>query len=137
MAAGLPICAALALAGCNRQVAQQPARPQPPHSRGQEMKAAPATPIAEKKQELGEPSWDPQWDVVVEEALSPGMLSTRAARGVRTFCPRFATMSNADKRAFWAYTFQAHLRGRRQALEADDQCTSYNLEPEELQSKTR
>lgn len=71
------------------------------------MKPAPATPIAEQKQELGEPSWDPQWDVIVEKALSPEMLSARAARGVRSFCPRFASMSNGEKRAFWAYTFQA------------------------------
>ncbi len=71
------------------------------------MKPAPATPIAEKKDELGEQSWDPQWDQIVEQALSPEMLSATAARGVRGFCPRFAAMSDADKRAFWAYTFQA------------------------------
>jgi hypothetical protein len=71
------------------------------------MKAAPPTPIAKKKQELGQPSWDPQWDVIVEQALSPEMLSPTVARGVRSYCPRFASMSNADKRAFWAYTFQA------------------------------
>jgi hypothetical protein len=105
MAARIPLCAALVLAGCNRQVAQQPARPTPQPL--PEMKAAPPTPIAEKKQELGEQSWDPQWDVIVEQALSPEMLSTRVARGVRNYCPRFASMSNADKRAFWAYTFQA------------------------------
>jgi hypothetical protein len=71
------------------------------------MKQAPKTPIAEKKEELGEQSWDPQWDLIVEHALSPEMLSNRMARGVRTYCPRFAAMSNPDKRAFWAYTFQA------------------------------
>jgi hypothetical protein len=105
MAAGISLCAALVVAGCNRQVAQQPARPAPQPQ--PEMKAAPPTPIAEKKQELGEQSWDPQWDVIVEQALSPEMLSARTARGVRSYCPRFASMSNADKRAFWAYTFQA------------------------------
>ena len=71
------------------------------------LKQAPPTPIAEKKEELGEESWDPQWDVMVEQALSPEMLSPRIARGVRPFCPRFASLSEADKRAFWAYTFQA------------------------------
>ena len=45
--------------------------------------------------------------VIVEQSLSPEMLSPRIARGVRSFCPRFAVMSDADKRAFWAYTFQA------------------------------
>jgi hypothetical protein len=105
MAARIPLCAALVFAGCNRQVAQQPVRPAPQPR--PEMKAAPPTPIAVTKQELGEQSWDPQWDVIVEQALSPEMLSPRVARGVRSYCPRFAAMSNADKRAFWAYTFQA------------------------------
>src|SRR5580704_613793 len=105
MAARIPLCAALVFAGCNRQVAQQPARPAPQPR--PEVKAAPPTPIAVTKQELGEQSWDPQWDVIVEQALSPEMLSPRVARGVRSYCPRFAGMSDADKRAFWAYTFQA------------------------------
>ena len=100
--AGWLLCAVLVLAGCEKQVAQQPAPPPKPA-----LKTAPPTPIAEKKEELGEPSWDPQWDVIVEQALSPEMLSPRVARGVRSYCPRFASMSEADKRAFWAYTFQA------------------------------
>jgi hypothetical protein len=102
MMAGLPLCGVLAMAGCGRQTAQ--AAPPPPRP---ELKQAPPTPIAEKKDELGEQSWDPQWDQVVETALSPEMLSPRIARGVRSFCPRFAVMNDADKRAFWAYTFQA------------------------------
>ncbi|HET6215871.1 MAG TPA: hypothetical protein VFE27_02560 [Acidobacteriaceae bacterium] len=106
MAARIPLYAALVFVGCNRQVAQeQPARPTPQPQ--PEMKAAPPTPIAKTKQELGEQSWDPQWDVIVEQALSPEMLSARVARGVRSYCPRFAAMSDPDKRAFWAYTFQA------------------------------
>ncbi len=103
--AGLPLCWMLVVGGCGRQVAQQPARPSSPPKPA--LKQAPPTPIAVKKEELGQPSWDPQWDVIVEKALSPEMLSPRAARGVRTFCPRFASMGEADKRAFWAYTFQA------------------------------
>jgi len=103
--AGLPVCWMLVLGGCGRQVAQQRAQPISPPKPA--LKHAPATPIAEKKEELGQQSWDPQWDVVVEQALSPEMLSPRVARGVRTFCPRFAGMGEADKRAFWAYTFQA------------------------------
>ena len=101
--AGLPLCGALLVGACSKQAAQQPAAPPPQPA----MKAAPPTPIAEKKEELGQPAWDPQWDVIVEQALSPEMLSSSVARGVRTFCPRFASMSDADKRAFWAYTFQA------------------------------
>lgn len=103
--AGVPLCIGLMLAGCTSQAAQQPApAPQPAQP---EMKPAPATPIAEKKDELGQQSWDPQWDLVVEQALSPEMLSPKVAREVRSYCPRFATLSDGDKRAFWAYTFQA------------------------------
>jgi hypothetical protein len=91
----------LLAAGClNRSaVSQQPAQP--------EVKAAPPTPIAEKKEELGEPAWDPQWDVIVEKALPPEMLSSKVERPVRPFCPRFKAMSEVDKRAYWAYFFQA------------------------------
>jgi hypothetical protein len=101
----------LLLAGCNRKHAEQ--RPSPPQPA---LKQAPATPIAEKKDELGQQSWDPQWDVIVEKALPPEMLSYQAARAVRSYCPRFASMSEADKRAFWAYTFQA-LAGAEAGLQ--------------------
>jgi hypothetical protein len=98
----------LVLGGCGRQVAQQQAHPAQPSSPPKPaLKQAPPTPIAEKKDELGQQSWDPQWDVIVEKALSPEMLSPRVARSVRPFCPRFASLDEADKRAFWAYTFQA------------------------------
>jgi hypothetical protein len=102
--AAVPLCV-LILAGCASHAAQQPAQPVQPAQ--PEMKPAPATPIAEKKDELGQQSWDPQWDEIVERALPPEMLSSNVAREVRSYCPRFATLSDADKRAFWAYTFQA------------------------------
>jgi hypothetical protein len=94
---------ALSLAGCKDKalVQQTSAAPAPA------IKPAPATPIAEKKEELGGKTWDPQWDVVIEQALSPEMLSSTAARAVRSFCPNFANEAEADKRAFWAYLFQA------------------------------
>jgi hypothetical protein len=88
------------LAGCAGRAASQ-SPPQP------EIKPAPATPIAEKKADLGEQTWDPEWDRIVEEALPPEMLSARLARDVRPFCPRFKAMSDGDKRAYWAYFFQA------------------------------
>jgi hypothetical protein len=102
--AALPLCV-LMVAGCSGHAAQQTAQAAQPAQ--PEMKPAPATPIAEKKDELGQQSWDPQWDEIVERALSPEMLSTSAAREVRSYCPRFAALSDADKRAFWAYTLQA------------------------------
>ncbi len=46
-----------------------------------EMKPAPATPIAEKKEELGTESWDPQWDEFVESSLAPEMLSGESCTG--------------------------------------------------------
>jgi len=103
-------CAAvLGLEGCkahpNTQVVAQSAQAAQPVQ--PEMKAAPATPIAEKKEELGKKTWDPEWDRIVEEALPPELLSSRVARDVRPFCPRFNHLSEVDRRAFWAYFFQA------------------------------
>ena len=110
----LVLCAGLILACCKSKSVQasapapkvqssapQQAQADPP------VKPAPPTPIAEKKEELGAPSWDPQWDVFVEKALPPDMLGPKAAHDARGYCPRFSTMSEEDKRAFWAYFFQA------------------------------
>jgi hypothetical protein len=72
-----------------------------------EVKDPPPTPIAEKKEELGKPSWDPEWNKIVEEGLPAEMLTSRVARAVKPFCPRFNAMSEVDKRAYWAYFFQA------------------------------
>src|ERR1035441_5192303 len=95
----LIICMALGmLAGCAGRTTP-PAQP--------EMKPAPQTPIAVKKEELGKPAWDPEWDRIVVQALPPEMLSARVGRDVRPFCPRFNDLSDADKRAYWAYFFQA------------------------------
>jgi hypothetical protein len=88
-------------ANCNPQsVGTRPsAQPQ--------VKAAPATPIAVQKAELGKPTWDPAWDAIIEKALPPEMLSSKVARDVKPFCPRFNGMSELDRRAYWAYFFQA------------------------------
>ena len=80
-------------------VPQQPTQP--------EVMPAPPTPIAEKKDELGVESWDPAWDKMIEKALPAEMLSNRVARAVKPFCPQFKTMSEVDRRTFWAYVFQA------------------------------
>jgi hypothetical protein len=71
------------------------------------MKPAPQTPIDTKRAELGGERWDPEWDRIVQMALPPEMLSHRVPHDVRRFCPRFYEMAEADKRAFWAYLFQA------------------------------
>ncbi|MFZ0663098.1 MAG: hypothetical protein WAM66_10435 [Acidobacteriaceae bacterium] len=87
-------------------------------------KHATATPIDQKKAELGEPLWNPEWDLIVENALPPSMLTTQVPHDVRRFCPRFYHMSDANKRAFWAYFFQA-LAGAEAGLNP----TSHVLHP--------
>ena len=86
--------------------AKQPANAQDSDPPG-ELKAVPPTPIAIKKAELNEPSWDPEWNTIIEEALPSNLLSRRRAREVQPLCPRFRHMSKAERRAFWAYFFQA------------------------------
>ena len=101
-AAEVVLLSSLAMAGCGKQApAPVQAAPTP------RLKTAPPTPIAEKKEELGMQTWNPEWDKMVEEALPPEMLSARAARDVRQFCPRFGQISETDRRQFWAYFFQA------------------------------
>ncbi len=87
----------------------QPAVPVPPGPvPASEIKPGPPTPIAIKKDELGDDdTWDPQWDVQVEENLPPELLSPRVSKAVHPFCPRFDSLSDTDKRSFWAYFFQA------------------------------
>jgi hypothetical protein len=99
------------------------------------MKPAPATPIDEKRAEIGGPMWDPAWDKIVEEALPPEMLSDQVARAVRPYCPRFNVLDEADKRAFWAYLFQAlagaeaglkptsHVRHAQPEMQVKDEVT--------------
>lgn len=88
-------------AGCTTQPAQTQQSAQP------QVKAAPPTPIAVQKAELGKPTWDPAWDAIIEKALPPEMLSPELARDVKPFCPRFKGMSELDRRAYWACFFQA------------------------------
>jgi hypothetical protein len=71
------------------------------------VKPAPATPIDKQKAELGGKTWNPDWDVIVEKAVPPELLSSQVPRDVKQFCPRFYDMNDTDKRAFWAYFFQA------------------------------
>ena len=108
-AAGL----ALLACGCAKREASKPPAPV---KVVKAMKPAPPTPIAVKKVELGETTWDPAWDKIVEEAIPASMLTSRVPRDVQRFCPRFYGMGPADKRAFWAYFFQA-LAGAEAGLD--------------------
>ena len=85
-------------------------------AQAQATKPAPPTPIDKKKTELGGTPWNPDWDQIIEKALPPEMLSSQVPRDVRQFCPRFYDMGETDKRAFWAYFFQA-LAGAEAGLE--------------------
>jgi hypothetical protein len=83
-----------------------------------ELKPAPSTPIAEEKANLGDDdTWRPEWDATIEKALPDELISPRMGHKVAQFCPRFGTMSDADRRAFWAYFFQA-LAGAEAGLQA-------------------
>jgi hypothetical protein len=96
---------ALMCAGCTGS--GQNTHRDPPAGPKPAMQPAPSTPIEEKKEELGGKTWDPQWDELVEQALPPDMLSSRAARAVSVYCPRFGEETEAQQREFWAYLFQA------------------------------
>lgn len=99
-------------------VTTPPATATPATTSNAAVKAAPPTPIAEKKAELGDDqTWRMEWDVLVEKALPGTLLSGRVARDVRAFCPRFNRLSETDRRQFWAYFFQA-LSGAEAGLKA-------------------
>ena len=72
------------------------------------VKPAPPTPIAEKRSELGDvETWNPDWDKLIEQSLPKQLLSNKRERAVKSLCPRYKSMHETDKRAFWAYFFQA------------------------------
>jgi hypothetical protein len=119
------------IAGCSR--AGPAASPQiassQPQSRPVEpvTKIAPPTPIQVQRVETGGPTWNHDWDRTVERALPREMLSAKVPQDVRLFCPRFYQMGETDKRAFWAYFFQA-LAGAEAGL--DPKTNVRHTEPE-------
>jgi hypothetical protein len=94
----------LASTDCHGVQAENKPDPSPPPP---VVKIAPSTPLNVKAEELGGPTWDKHWDIFIERSLPPAMLTRRVPRDVRRYCPAFYTMSEADKRAWWAYLFQA------------------------------
>jgi hypothetical protein len=135
------IATSLLTAGCGKSGAPSPAAVAAP---APAMKPAPPTPIDEKRAEIGGPMWDPAWDKIVELALPPDLLSAGVDRDVRPYCPRFDTMAEADKRAFWAYFFQAlagaegglkptsEVRHAQSAMEVRDSVTGAQVRTEGL-----
>ncbi len=117
---GVIFCAGTALIGCGAKQEKSLVPPKP------QVKAVPPTPIEKKKAELGENTWNPQWNKIVEHALPASLLSSQVSGDVRRFCPRFAVMNEADKRVFWAYFFQA-LAGAEAGL--NPQATVRHTEP--------
>lgn len=117
----------------------------PPAGSSTATKPAPATPLDTKKIELGENKiWNPQWDAIIEDALPPSLLSRQVPRDVRRYCPHFYDMSDADKRAFWAYFFQAlaaaeaglnpttHVHHTEPAVDVTDQVTHIKVRSQGL-----
>jgi hypothetical protein len=93
-----------AVTGCHRTQAENKPAAEPPLPA---VKIAPPTPLDVKAAELGGPTWDKHWDIFIERSLPPAMLTRRVPHDVRRYCPAFYQMSDADKRAWWAYLFQA------------------------------
>ena len=118
-------CLSLIFSGCATREQQTPA-PKPTADPPKSIKRVPPTPIDKKAAELGETTWDPAWNHIVAQALPPVLLSNRVPRDVRLFCPRFYVMTNAQKRTFWAYFFQA-LAGAEAGLNPD--ATARHTEP--------
>ena len=90
--------------GCHRTQAENRPAANPPQPA---VKIAPPTPLDVQAAALGGPTWDKHWDVFIERSLPPAMLTRRVPHDVRRYCPAFYRMSEADKRAWWAYLFQA------------------------------
>jgi hypothetical protein len=122
----LVVACCASVIGCSETKAAPPPPQQPPPT-GTVTKVAPPTPIQVQRVELGGPTWNPDWDGVVERALPQELLSSQVPRDVRLYCPRFYQMGETDKRAFWAYFFQA-LAGAEAGL--DPKTNVRHTEPE-------
>ena len=98
----------LSSAGCRTEPNPKPVtRVAPRAPAAPAVKVAPSTPLNDEAAVLGGPTWDKRWDIFIERSLPAVMLTHRVPRDVRRYCPAFYTMSETDKRAWWAYLFQA------------------------------
>jgi len=96
----------------------EPARIEVPVVPAPVLKPAPSTPIAEQKAVLrDDDTWQPEWDATIEKALPDELISPKMGHKVAQFCPRYGSISEPDRRAFWAYFFQA-LAGAEAGLQA-------------------
>lgn len=124
-------CLGMTFSGCATREQQAPP-PKPPAQPAKNLKRVPPTPIDKKAAELGDTTWNPEWNQIVAQALPPVLLSSRVPRDVRQFCPRFYVISNAQKRTFWAYFFQA-LAGAEAGLNPN--ATVRHTEPKMAQEE--
>src|SRR5215471_3421562 len=121
----LALLALVAVAVCIQCNNTKPAQAAP--SQEPEAKPAPATPLDAKKAELGGKTWEPAWDIFIEKSIPAEMLGPQVPRDVKRFCPNFYQMNETDKRAFWAYFFQA-LAGAEAGL--DPKTRAHHTQPE-------
>ena len=113
LAAGLAVGLVAFRSGPESAASAEAATPPTP-----ELKPAPSTPIAEEKRSSATTRpGGPEWDASIEKALPSDLLSSQMGHEVRQFCPRFSAMGEPDRRAFWAYFFQA-LSGAEAGLKA-------------------
>lgn len=81
--------------------------PDPPADPEPITKPVPPTPIAVQKAQLKQETWDPAWTRLIERALPRRLISRGHSDAVEALCPRYHELSGTDRRAFWAYLFQA------------------------------
>ena len=124
-------CLGMAFSGCATREQQMPLAKRAADS-PKPLKRVPPTPIEKKAAELGDTTWNPEWNQIVAQALPPVLLSNRVPRDVRQFCPRFYGMTNAQKRTFWVYFFQA-LAGAEAGLNPN--ATVRHTEPKMAQEE--
>lgn len=102
------LAVSILLSAGGSRAAQSQAQVAQPAPQAAQIKPAPPTPIAIKKVELGERDpWSRGWDVMIEKALPHNLVTRRRAPALGVLCPRYGSMTAANRRAFWAYFFQA------------------------------